>query len=150
MSLFEKINQDIIKALKAGEKDKLTVLRGLKSDLKYKQIDKADELTDDDVIAVLSSLAKKRRESIEQFQKGGRNDLVAKEQAELIIINSYLPKQLSKEKLCEIIHEAIAESGADSPQKVGLVMKLVMPKIKGQADGKLVNKLATEMLAKKV
>ena len=150
MSLFEKIDQDIKKALKAGEKERLTVLRGLKSDLKYRQIDKAEELTDDDVIAVLSSSAKKRRESIEQFQKGGREDLVQKEQSELAIITSYLPEQLSEEKLRRIISDAIAESGADSPQKVGLVMKIVMPKIKGQADGKLVNKLAMEMLAKEI
>jgi len=137
-------------ALKAGEKERLTVLRGLKSELKYKQIDKVDELTDDDAIAVLSSAAKKRRESIEQFQKGGREDLVKKEQAELAIITSYLPEQLSEEKLHQIISDAIAESGADSPQKVGLVMKVVMPKIKGQADGKLVNKLAMEILAKEI
>jgi uncharacterized protein YqeY len=150
MSLFEKINQDMIKALKAGEKEKLTVLRGLKSDLKYKQIDKGDELTDEDVIAVLSSQAKKRRESIEQFQKGHREDLVQKEQRELAIITSYLPEQLSEDKLREIISEAIAETGADSPQKVGLVMKVVIPQIKGRADGKLVNKLAIEILAKKV
>ena len=73
-----------------------------------------------------------------------------KEQAELVIITSYLPEQLSEGKLREIIGEAIAETGADSPQKVGLVMKLVIPKIKGQADGKLVNKLAIEILAKKI
>lgn len=150
MTLFEKINQDMIQALKAGEKERLTLLRGLKSDLKYKQIDKGDELTDEDAIAVLSSQAKKRRESIEQFQKGGREDLMAKEQAELAIITSYLPEQLSEDKFREIINEAVAETGADSPQKVGLVMKVVMPKIKGQDDGKLVNKLAKEILAKKV
>jgi hypothetical protein len=126
------------------------VLRGLKSDLKYRQIDKGDELSEEDAIGVLSSAAKRRRESIEQFQKGGREDLVRKEQFELDLITSYLPQQLSEEKLCEIIREAIAETGADSPQKLGLVMKIVMPKIKGQADGKMVNKLAMDMLAKKV
>lgn len=150
MSLLEKIDQDMKKALKAGEKERLTVLRGLKSELKYRQIDKADELSDDDAVAVLSSSAKKRRESIEQFQKAGREDLVQKEKSELAIITSYLPEQLSEEKLRQIISEAIAESEADSPQKVGLVMKIVMPKIKGQADGKLVNKLAMEMLAKEI
>ncbi len=150
MSLIDKINEDIKQALKAGEKEKLTVLRGLKSDLKYKQIEKGDDLTDDDVIAVLSSVAKKRRESIEQFQKGGREDLVEKEKAELAVITSYLPEQLSEEQLRGLISQAITESGADSPQKIGLVMKLVMPKVKGKADGKLVNKLAMEILAKEV
>jgi hypothetical protein len=148
MSLLEKIDQDMKQALKAGDKEKLAVLRGLKSELKYRQIAQENELTDDDVIAVLSSCAKKRRESIEQFQKGGRDDLVKKEQFELEVITSYLPEQLSEEKLRQIIRDAIAETGADSPQKVGLVMKVVMPKIKGQADGKLVNKLAVEMLSR--
>jgi uncharacterized protein YqeY len=149
MSVIEQIDQDMKQALKAGDKERLTVLRGLKSDLKYKQIEKSDELTEDDVIGVLSSSAKKRRESIEQFQKGGREDLVKKERHELDVITSYLPKQLSEEKLRQIIQDAIAETGADSPQKVGLVMKIVMPQIKGQADGKQVNKLAMAMLAKK-
>jgi uncharacterized protein YqeY len=150
MSLFEKIDQDMKQALKARDKERLSVLRGLKSDLKYRQIDKGDELSEEDTIAVLSSAAKRRRESIDEFKKGGREDLVRKEQFELEVITSYLPEQLNEEKLREIIREAIAETGADSPQKLGLVMKIVMPKIKGQADGKLVNKLAMDMLAKKV
>ena len=148
MSLFEKIDQDMKEALKTGQKERLTVLRGLKSELKYKQIEKGGDLTEDDVIAVLSSLAKKRREAIEQFGLGGRDDLAAKERAELEIINSYLPQQLSDDELREMIRQAIDESGADSPQKIGLVMKLVMPRIRGRADGKLVNRMATEMLAK--
>jgi len=148
MSLIERIDRDLIKALKAGEKDKVTTLRGLKSDLKYRQIDKGDDLTDDDVITVLSSLAKKRRESIEHFEKGGREDLVAKEKGELALITSYLPEQFGEDQLREIIEQAINETGADSPQKVGMVMKIVMPKTMGRADGKLVNKLAMEMLAK--
>jgi uncharacterized protein YqeY len=151
MSLFERIDQDMKQALKAGDKERLSVLRGLKSDLKYRQIDKkGEELSEEDAIAVLSSAAKRRRESIDEFKKGGREDLVRKEKFELDVITSYLPEQLSEEKLREIIREAIAETGADSPQKLGLVMKIVMPKIKGQADGKLVNKLAMDMLAKKV
>jgi uncharacterized protein YqeY len=150
MSLFEKIDQDMKQALKARDKERLSVLRGLKSDLKYRQIDKGDELSEEDAIAVLSSAAKRRRESIDEFRKGGREDLVRKERFELEVITTYLPQQLSEEKLREIIREAIAETGADSPQKLGLVMKIVMPKIKGQADGKLVNKLAMDMLAKKV
>jgi uncharacterized protein YqeY len=151
MSLFERIDQDMKQALKAGDKERLSVLRGLKSDLKYRQIDKkGEELSEEDAIAVLSSAAKRRRESIDEFKKGEREDLVRKEKFELDVITSYLPEQLSEEKLREIIREAIAETGADSPQKLGLVMKIVMPKIKGQADGKLVNKLAMDMLAKKV
>lgn len=148
MSLFEEIDQHIKEALKAREKERLTVLRGLKSELKYKQIDKGDELTDEDMIAVLASQAKKRRESIEQFSKGGRDDLVRKEQFDLEIIKSYLPRQLNEEDLRKLIREAIAEANAESPTQLGAVMKLVMPKVRGIADGKLVNKLAMEILAK--
>lgn len=147
MSLFETIDKDIIVALKAGEKDRLILLRGLKSDLKYAKLDKGDDLTDQDAIEVLAYQAKKRRDSIEQFEKGGREDLVAKERAELEIITTYLPKQMSEDELRELVAQAIAEAGVDSPKQIGAVMKIVMPKIKGLADGKLVSKLAIEILA---
>ena len=146
MSLIEKIDEDIKKALKAGEKETLTALRGLKSDIKYRQIDKGEDLTDDDVIAVLNSARKKRRDSIEQFEKGGRDDLVRHEKHGLALIESYLPEQMSEEKLTEIIKKAIEQTGADSPAKIGLVMKAVMPVVKGQADGKTINKIALQLL----
>jgi len=148
MALFEKIDHDMIEALKAGEKDRLTVLRGLKSDLKYKRIDKGDDLTDEDVISVLASAAKQRRDSIEQFAKGGRSDLVQQERFQLEVITSYPPKQLDENELREIVARAIAEVSAESPQQIGAVMKVVMPQVKGVADGKMVNKLAMEILAK--
>lgn len=148
MTLLEQIEHDMKEALRAGQKDKLTVLRGLKSDIKYKQIDLGRAMTDDDVVAVLTSASKKRRESIEQFRAGGREDLAQKEEAELGIIVTYLPKQLSEEEVRRIVKETVAETGADSPQKMGLVMKALMPKIKGQADGKLVSRLVSELLAK--
>ncbi|RME23108.1 MAG: GatB/YqeY domain-containing protein [Candidatus Zixiibacteriota bacterium] len=148
MSIVERIDNDIKQALKGGEKDKLTALRGFKSALKYRQIEAGKELSDQEVIEVLASQAKKLRESIEQYRQAGRDDLVAKEQAELELVSAYLPKQLSEDELAGIIREAIAETGADSPQKIGLVMKAVMPKVKGRADGKLVNRLVSEILAK--
>lgn len=148
MALFEKVDRDIIETLKAGEKDRLIVLRGLKSDLKYKRIDKGDDLTDEDVISVLASAAKQRRDSIEQFAKGGRSDLVQQERFQLEVITSYLPKQLDENELREIVARAIAEVSAESPQQIGAVMKVVMPQVKGVADGKMVNKLAMEILAK--
>ncbi len=148
MALFEKIDHDMIEALKAGEKDRLTVLRGLKSDLKYRRIDKGDDLTDEDVNSVLASAAKQRRDSIEQFAKGGRDDLVQQEKFQLDVITHYLPKQLDENELREIVARAIAEVSAESPQQIGAVMKVVMPQVKGVADGKMVNKLAMEILAK--
>ena len=148
MSLLKQIDKDTIVAMKAGEKARLTCLRGLKSDLKYKRIELGKDLTDEQAVEVLSTAAKKRRDSIEMFQKGGRDDLVQKEQAELEIITAYLPKQLSEAELRDLIAAAIAGSGADSPQKIGLVMKALMPQVKGKADGRLVSKLVAEMLAK--
>lgn len=148
MSLLTRIDTDIIEALKAGDKESVTVLRGLKSDIKYRHIAKGEDLTEEDVVAVLSSAAKKIKDSIEQFGKGGREDLVSKEKHGLKIVSGYLPEQMSEGRIRELIAEAIEETGIDSPQKVGLVMKAVMPKLKGQADGKLVSKLAVEMLAK--
>ena len=148
MSLIEKIDIELIKALKSGEKEKVVVLRGLKSDIKYKKIDKGENLTNEEVIDVLSVNTKKIRDSIEQFNKGGREDLVTKEKAALKIISEYLPEQLGEEELRGIVKQAVEESGAESPQQMGLVMKIVMPKIKGRADGKLVSKLAIEFLAK--
>ncbi len=147
MSIIKQLDEDIIKALKAGEKLKLSVLRGLKSDLKYKLIEAGKELSGEQVLEVLGSARKKRMESIEQFSKAGRTDLSDKEQAELEIIVAYLPKQMDESELRELIKAAITESGVDSPQKMGLVMKVLMPKVKGKADGKTVQKLVTELLA---
>lgn len=147
MSLLKQIDQDLIQALKAGEKDKVTVLRGLKSDLKYKQIELGKELTDDQCLTVLNSALKKRKDSIEQFSNAGRDELVKGEQFGADIIQAYLPEQLSEEELTQIVKDAIAESGADSPQKIGLVMKIVIPKVKGRADGKIINQIAVKLLS---
>lgn len=145
--LLKKLDEDLIKALKAGEKAKVTVLRGLKSDLKYKQIDKGEDLTDPDIIAVLSSCAKKRRDSIEQFESAERQDLADKESSELKIILEYLPKQMGEEELIKIISAAIESVEADSGQRMGLIMKEVMPKVKGKADGKIVKKLVSQLMS---
>jgi uncharacterized protein YqeY len=147
MSILKRIDEDLIKALKARNELKATLLRGLKSDIKYRQIDKGAELTEDDIISVLSTSAKRHRDSIEQFTAGKRQDLVDKESAELEIINQYLPEQMSEEKLRQIIKEAIDRTGADSPAKIGLVMKELMPQVKGKADGKLVKDIVTAMLS---
>ncbi|MBD3401772.1 GatB/YqeY domain-containing protein [candidate division GN15 bacterium] len=148
MSLLEQIDKDLVEALKAGEKPKATVLRGLKSDIKYAEIGGKKEMSDEAILEVLASAAKKRRESIEQYRQADRSDLVNKEQYELDVIQNYLPAQLTEDELRQIVTDAVAETGADSPKDMGAVMKVVMPKVKGQADGKLVNKLVQEILAK--
>ncbi len=147
MSILKRIDEDLIKALKARNELKATLLRGLKSDIKYRQIDKGAELTEEDIISVLRTSAKRHRDSIEQFAAGKRQDLVDKESAELEIINQYLPEQMSEEKLRQIIKETIDRTGADSPAKIGMVMKELMPQVKGKADGKLVKELVTAMLS---
>ena len=148
MSIISRIDEDIKKALKAGEKDALAALRGRKSDIKYKQIEKGEELVDDDVIAVLNSARKKRRDSIEQFEKGGRPDLVEKELAEITILESYLPEQLTEDALRTLVREAVAECGAQGVQQMGVVMKCCMTKVAGRSDGAVVSSIVKQELQK--
>ncbi len=148
MSLLQKLDDDLRVALKTSDTLKLSVLRMAKTALKNKQIDKREELTEDDIISVISTLSKQGRESIEQFSKGGREDLAEKERQELTILQSYLPKQLSTEELDIIIIEAIKESSSESIKDIGKVMRLIMPRVKGVADGKIVNQRVKDLLEK--
>jgi len=143
MSLKEKITEDMKAALRSGDKAKLKLIRMLRSEIRYKEIDNGSELEDDDTIEVLSSALKKRKEAIEEFKKGGREDLVSQEEEELKIILSYLPEQLSQEDLEKLDDEKIAETDAQSPRDIGKVMRAVMPEVKGRADGKKVNHLVS-------
>lgn len=147
MSLFDKISQDLIQAQKKRDTVRLSTLRMLKSDLKYKQIEKNSPLTEEEELVVLSSAVKKHKDSIEQFSQAQRNDLVAQEEAELNIILEYLPKQLPEEELTDLIEQAIQESGAVSKADLGKVMKILMPRVRGRSDGKLVSSLVTAKLS---
>ena len=146
MSLKERIDQDMKTAQKAGEKLKLSLTRLLKSDIRYKEIDKGKELSDEEVLEVLTSAAKKHRDSIEQFRKGGREDLVKQEEDELKLILEYMPEQLNAEELGKLVEEAITEAGAEGEKDIGKVMKVLMPKVKGKADGKAVSLLVSSRL----
>jgi len=146
MSLKERIDQDMKTAQKAGEKLKLSLTRLLKSDIRYKEIDKGKELSDEEVLEVLTSSAKKHRDSIEQFRKGGREDLVKQEEDELKLILEYMPEQLNAEELGKLVEEAITEAGAEGEKDIGKVMKVLMPKVKGKADGKAVSLLVSSRL----
>lgn len=149
MSLLKRIDEDLIKALKSGDRDAATTLRGLKSDIKYFQIDNGvKEPTDEDITAVLATAAKQRRDSIEKFTAGNRDDLVAKETAELDLIAVYLPAQFTPEELDAIVGEVVAEADASSPSDMGAVMKLIMPRVKGRADGKAVKETVMRHLRK--
>lgn len=140
------MDAEMTAAQKAGERVKLGVLRVLKSEIRYKEIDLKHPLTDEETIAVLSSSVKRRKESIEEFTKGKRPDLVAKEEAELAVVLSYLPAELSETELSDIIKATIAEVGASSNADLGKVMKSLMPKVRGRADGKKVNALVAAHL----
>lgn len=147
MSLKQKILDDTKEAMKAKDMDKVNTLRFLTSAVKNKEIEvRPNSITDDDVVSVLKKSAKQRQDSIEQFQKAGRQDLVDKEQKELTVIETYLPKQMGADQLSAIVAEAIKEVGATSPKEMGAVMKVVIAKTQGAADNKLVSEIVKKQL----
>jgi uncharacterized protein YqeY len=148
MSLLQNLEGDFKIALKTSDKLKVSVLRMVKAALKNRQVDKGAELSDEDILSVISTLSKQRKESIEQFSRGGREDLAGRERQELTILQSYLPQQLTAEELDRIIVEAIKESSSTGIKDMGKVMRIVMPRVKGAADGKVVNQRVKDFLEK--
>ena len=144
--ILEPLKVDLNEALKARDEIRVSVLRFLLSAIHNQEIKKQQELSDEEVTAVIQKQTKERRESIEAFQKGGREDLMKKEEAELDILSKYLPQQLSEEEVKNLVTEVIRETGAGSPADFGLVMGAVMGKVKGRADGQLVASLVKEVL----
>jgi uncharacterized protein len=138
MSFKEKVDQEMIRAVKTKDKIRLSALRMLKSGLHNREIDLKRELGEAEFLQLLASMVKQRKDSIEQFEKGGRTDLVEKEKAELKVIEEFLPSQLSEADLDAAIAEAIREVGATGIRDMGKVMKVLMPKVTGRADGKMV------------
>ncbi len=147
MGLKEKIDQELKEAMRSKDERKLSALRMLKTAIRRAEVDKMRELTDDEIIAVIADEAKKRREAIEEFTRGGREDLALQEKEELAVLESYLPKPLSREEIEEMARQAIKEVGATSPRQMGQVMKVLMPRVRGRADGSLVSKIVQELLA---
>jgi uncharacterized protein YqeY len=146
MGLRETIDTDIIQALKSGAKDKLSTLRMLSAALKNKQIDKRRPLTEEEVAETVRSLIKQRKDSIEQFGKGGRQDLVDKESAEVAVLEVYLPQQMSRDELEVMIRDAVTQTGAQGAKDMGKVMKALIPLVAGRADGKLLSELVKHAL----
>jgi uncharacterized protein YqeY len=134
MTLKERITEDMKSAMRAGEKDRLAVVRLILAGIKQREVDERITLDDTQVLAVLEKMAKQRKESITQFESGGRADLVAKESAELTLIQSYLPAQLSDAELDALIAEAMASTGATTIKDMGKVMGIVKGKAAGRAD----------------
>ena len=148
MSLQQRLGDDLKAAMKSSDSLKTSVLRMVKAAIKNKQVEKRKDLSDEEIISVLSTLTKQRRESIDLFSKGGREELAEKERQELAMLQLYLPGQLSPEDLDRIIMEAINESSAEGVKDIGKVMRLIMPRVQGAADGKVVNQRVKELLEK--
>jgi uncharacterized protein YqeY len=152
MSIKKRLDTEMKDAMKQRDKLRLGCIRMLKSRLLEREValrgkhGKDYAITDEEALTVISTYAKQRRDSIESYRQAGRDDLVAAEEAELSIVTDYLPRQLSADDLRAMIKEAIAESGAASIKELGKVMKIIVPRTKGAADGKLVSQLVRELL----
>jgi len=147
MSLEERLVEEMKQAMKSSDKLRLSTIRMIRSGLKNKEIELRKKLEDEDIIKVIQVMVRKGEESVEQFQAGGRIDLVEKETREIEILKSFLPQPLSQEEILKIIDQSIQETQASSPKDIGKVMKSVIPKIGGKADGKLINQLVKERLS---
>jgi uncharacterized protein YqeY len=147
MRLVERLTNDMKQAMKDKDKLKLSVIRMVKSAVKNEEINQGKELSDDEVLTVLTRELKQRRDSLQEFEKAGRDDLAASARDEINVLMEYMPAQLSEEEIRALVNEAIQQTGASSKKDMGKVMGALMPKVKGRADGALVNKIVQESLA---
>lgn len=148
MSVLDQLNQDMKTAMKAKDRESLTTIRMIKSTIQNEEIAKGRDLTADEELTILAREKKQRLESLEEFKKADRADLVEKLEVELKIVDQYLPEQLSDDEVRVIVQETIDEVGADSMKDMGTVMSAVMPKVQGRADGGQINGLVRELLSK--
>ena len=146
MSLFKKIQDDMYTAMKAGEKDTTKTLRTTLAKLKNKQIEKKDELSEQEIIKIIQTLVKQRKESIELFTKGGRDELADIEKNEINLLTNYLPQMISEEDIKNIVEDVINEVSATSLSDMGKIMPEVMKRGKGLIDGKIAQKFVQELL----
>jgi len=143
----EKVLNDIISAMKSQDKETLAVLRMVKGAMQLEEINKKKELEDDEMVAVIAKQIKTRKESIEEFKKGNRTDLIEQTESEIAILETYLPEQMSEEKVIEVIDEAIASIKPSSASDMGKVMGIVTPLLRGKCDMGLVSKIVKEKLS---
>ena len=146
--LEDRINNEMKEAARAKQAQRLNTLRMLKSAMKYREIETGKSLEDADVVGVVGTLIKQRRDSAAQYTAGGRPELAANENAEIAILEAFLPRQLTDDELSRLVQEAIAASGAKGPKEMGGVMKALMPKVAGKAEGKRVSDAVKAALAK--
>ncbi|HEY79899.1 MAG TPA: GatB/YqeY domain-containing protein [Anaerolineae bacterium] len=148
MSLLDTLNADLKTAMKTGDEPAKRALRGVKAAITRAEKDKGNQsLTDDEIIAVLRKQAKQRQDSIDAYHQAGRQDLVQEEEAELAVIERYLPQLMSEDAIREIAQQVIAEVGATGPRDMGKVMGRLMAQLKGKADGRLVNQIVRDLLS---
>lgn len=145
--LFDTIMNDIKQAMKSQDKETLVTLRTLHSEIKNVAINKRKDITDEDVALVVAKGIKQREDAIEQFRQGGRSDLIDKEQAQIAVYKKYQPQQLNRDEIETLVENVISETGASAPKDMGMVMKSLMPHVKGKADGKVVNEIVNKKLA---
>jgi len=146
MNLSDRLNDDMKQAMKNQDKFRLTTIRMIRASIKNAEIDLKRPLEDSEVLDILSREIKQRKDSLQEFEKAGRNDLVKDVAAEIDIIGVYLPEQLTEEEIKSIVLQTIQETGASSKAEMGKVMSALMPKVKGRADGKLVNTIVQQSL----
>ena len=144
--LTEQIRADLTESMKARTAERTSTLRMLQAAIKYQQIDSGHELSDEEALSVIRKSVKQRQDSIEQYTKGNRPELAAKEQAEIDILRAYLPPELSEEELEEGVRDIIASTGAQSKKDLGKVMKEATAKYRGRADGKKIQEIASRLL----
>ncbi len=147
MALGERLIEEMKQAMRSNEKLRLSTIRMIRSAVKNKEIELRKQLGDEEIFKVIQGMVRKGEESLEQFEAGGRMDLVEKERSEIEILKSFLPQPISQEEILRIINESIEETHASSLKDLGKVMKSVMPKLEGKADGKLINQLVKERLS---
>ena len=146
MNLSERLNEDMKQAMKSRDKFRLSTIRMVRSTIKYLEIDLKRTLDDNEVLDILSREIKQRKDALQEFEAAGREELAASTKAEIEIIIQYLPEQLSEEEIKVIVQQTIQETGASSKSEMGKVMSALMPKVKGRADGKLVNQAVQQFL----
>jgi len=144
--MLDQLQEELISAMKAGDKPRMTGLRNIIGKLKASQIDKGEELAGDESLKILKSAAKQLKESVEQYKKGDRDDLAEKELFELSLLDNYLPEQLSRDEIRTTVKNTIKSTGAESMQEIGKVMGAVMKEMAETADGKLVQQIVQEEL----
>ncbi|CAM4347865.1 MULTISPECIES: GatB/YqeY domain-containing protein [Saccharibacillus] len=146
MNLSERLNEDMKQAMRSKDKFKLSTIRMIRATVKNQEIDLKRTLDDAEVLDILSREIKQRKDSLQEFKKAGRDDLAETVEAEIVIVAEYLPAQLAEEEVKAIVQQTIQETGASSKADMGKVMAALMPKVKGRADGKLVNQVVQQYL----